>query len=187
MAAAAATGTGDREATTSKWSDATNRRTSRRRTSQDRRRFRSKAQGRETATARKEERRYSCWRRRAATDRESKAMDKREEKGAGRRCWAGDPERAVNSARKVAASHLCRRIHRQDKRLLTKSSKDIGWRADTLMLLRNDLTMTLLATLKKVKLPLLFRHRQPSQPKPQKRRRNETYRALFYINNNEIN
>ena len=55
------------------------------------------------------------------------------------------------------------------------------------MLLRNDLTMTLLATLKKVKLPLLFRHRQPSQPKPQKRRRNETYRALFYINNNEIN
>ena len=52
------------------------------------------------------------------------------------------------------------------------------------MLLHNDLMMILLATLKKVKLPLLLQHRQPSQIKPQKRKRNETYRALF---NNKIN
>ena len=61
------------------------------------------------------------------TDREiSKAMDKREERRTGRRCLEGKIERAVNSVRKVAPSHLCQRIHRQDKRLLTKSSKDIG-------------------------------------------------------------
>ena len=56
-AAAAATGTGDREAT-NLWSDATNRRQLRRQ--EDRSRFRSKAQGKATVTARKEERRYSC-------------------------------------------------------------------------------------------------------------------------------
>ena len=55
--AAAETGTGDREAT-NLWSDATNRRQLRRQ--EDRSRFRSKAQGKATVTARKEERRYSC-------------------------------------------------------------------------------------------------------------------------------
>ena len=52
------------------------------------------------------------------------------------------------------------------------------------MLLRKDLMMILLATLKKVKLLLLIQHRQPSQIKPKKRKRNETYSAQFY---NEIN
>ena len=52
------------------------------------------------------------------------------------------------------------------------------------MLLLNDLMMILLATLKKVKLPLLIQHRQPSLIKPKKRKRNETYSAQFY---NEIN
>ena len=55
-AAAVETETGDREAT-NLWSDATNRRQSRRQ--EDRSRFRSK-EGKATATARKEERRYSC-------------------------------------------------------------------------------------------------------------------------------
>lgn len=52
------------------------------------------------------------------------------------------------------------------------------------MLLLNDLMMILLATLKKVKLLLLIQHRQLSQIKLKKRKRNETYRALFH---NEIN
>ena len=56
-AAAAETETGDKEAT-NLWSDATNRRQSRRQ--EDRSRFRSKAKDKATATARKEERRYSC-------------------------------------------------------------------------------------------------------------------------------
>ena len=52
------------------------------------------------------------------------------------------------------------------------------------MLLRKDLMMILLATLKKVKLPLLLQHRRLSKIKLRKRKRNETYRALFH---NEIN
>ena len=56
-AAAAETGTGDKEAT-NLWSDATNRRQLRRQ--EDRSRFRLKAKDKATATARKEERRYSC-------------------------------------------------------------------------------------------------------------------------------
>ena len=48
------------------------------------------------------------------------------------------------------------------------------------MLLLNDLMMILLATLKKVKLLLLIQHRQLSKIKLKKRKRNETYRALFH-------
>ena len=52
------------------------------------------------------------------------------------------------------------------------------------MLLLKDLMMILLATLKRVKLQLLIQHKRPKQIKPKKRKRNETYSALFH---NEIN